>query len=78
MGSMNVQCICINIPSSTAQLFSGHFMNDNTSSDNNLQSYTPWIRDGVAHLSGISQDIRVPPEATAVTDPLNVTQWKNP
>ena len=67
------------IPSFTAaQLFSGHFTDNNTSSDTNLQSYTLQIRDWMAYLSGILQDIQVPPEATAVITLLDIAQWKIP
>ena len=74
--SLQYKFACPYPPSFTAQLFGAHFMDDNTSDDNNLQSYTSWLRVWTAHLSGISQDIRVPPEATAVTTPLNIGQWK--
>ena len=58
-------------PPLTAQPFSGHLMEDNTNSDNNLQPYTLSIRVWMASLSGISEDIQASPEATAVTTPLN-------
>ena len=63
-------------PPLTVQLFSGHLMDHKTSSDNNLQSYNPWIRVWMARLSGILDNIRVPPEATAITTPLNTAQWE--
>ena len=74
-GSTNLLYICIYTPL-IAQLFSGHLMDDKTSSDNNLQSYTSWIRVWMAHLSGISDVIWVPPEATANTTPLNTAEWE--
>ena len=42
----------------------------------NVQSYTTWIRDWTAHLSGISKDILVPPKATAITTPLVTAHWQ--
>ena len=40
--------------------------------------YTTWIRDWMAHLSRISEDILGPPEATTITSPLVITQWQKP
>ena len=38
-------------------------------------SYSTWIRDWTAHLTGVSSDTKVPPAATAITTPLVQAQW---
>ena len=68
------------IPLPTAQLFSNYLKDDKPpfiGTDANLLSYTTWIRDRTTHLSGISDTVLVPPEATAITTPLDLTQWQN-
>ena len=67
-------------PLPTAQLFSNYLKDDKApfiGTDANSLSYTTWIRDWTTHLSGISDTVLVPPEATAITTPLDLTQWKN-
>ena len=61
---------------STAQLCSSLLTDGDTDPATNLQSYTTWIRDWMAHLSGISEEILVPSEATTITTPLVITQWQ--
>ena len=54
---------------STAQLCSSLLMDGETDTLANLQSYTTWIRDWMAHLSVNSEDILIPPKATSITTP---------
>ena len=62
-------------PLPTVQLFSNYLKDDKApfiGTDANLLAYTIWIRDWTTHLSGISDTVLVPPEATAITTPLDL------
>ena len=66
-------------PLPTAQLFSNYLEDDKPpfiGTDAYLLSYTTWIRDWTTHLSVISDTVLVPPEATAIATPLDLTVAK--
>ena len=47
-----------------------------TESESSTYSYDTWIRRWTFYLSGILNNILVPPEARALTTALNVVQWQ--
>ena len=48
----------------------------NDSSHPQCQSYSAWLADWTSHLKNSSHSIRVPPEATAITTPLQPKEWQ--
>ena len=48
----------------------------NDSSHPQWQSYSTWLADWTSHLDSSSHSIRVPPEATAITTPLQPKEWQ--
>ena len=48
----------------------------NDSSHSQCQSYSTWLADWTSHLKNSSHSIRVPPEATAITTPLQPKEWQ--
>ena len=48
----------------------------NNASYPQCQTYTTWLAEWTSHLENSSDSIKVPPEATAITTPLQPKEWQ--